>query len=58
LSNRRVLRAAHELGLRIPDDVSVVGYNNIAIAALPPIQLTSVDRAGLAMGPAPPGGGR
>jgi LacI family transcriptional regulator len=45
-------RAAHELGLRIPDDVSLVGYNNTAIAALTPVQLTSVDQAGHTMGAA------
>jgi len=45
-----VLRAVHELGLRVPDDVSVVGYNNIAFAAQPEIHLTTVDQAGFAMG--------
>ncbi|MFJ8951146.1 LacI family DNA-binding transcriptional regulator [Streptomyces sp. NPDC102381] len=45
-------RAAHELGLRIPDDVSLVGYNNTALAALAPVQLTSVDQAGQEMGAA------
>ncbi|MFE9045187.1 LacI family DNA-binding transcriptional regulator [Streptomyces sp. NPDC012421] len=45
-----VFRAAHELGLSIPGDVSLVGYNNTAIAALAPVQLTSVDQAGHTMG--------
>jgi LacI family transcriptional regulator len=45
-----IYRAAHELGLRIPDDVSLVGYNNTALAALAPVQLTSVDQAGHTMG--------
>jgi LacI family transcriptional regulator len=45
-------RAAHELGLRIPDDLSLVGYNNTAIAALTPVQLTSIDQAGHTMGAA------
>ncbi|MGW7265086.1 LacI family DNA-binding transcriptional regulator [Streptomyces sp. NPDC054842] len=45
-----VYRAAHELGLRIPRDVSLVGYNNTALAALAPVQLTSVDQAGHTMG--------
>ncbi|MET7597692.1 LacI family DNA-binding transcriptional regulator [Streptomyces sp. NPDC004082] len=45
-----VYRAAHELGLRIPQDVSLVGYNNTALAALAPVQLTSVDQAGHTMG--------
>jgi LacI family transcriptional regulator len=47
-----IYRAAHELGLRIPDDVSLVGYNNTALAALAPVQLTSVDQAGHTMGAA------
>ncbi|MDQ1034004.1 LacI family transcriptional regulator [Streptomyces sp. V3I8] len=45
-----VWRAAHELGLRVPQDVSLVGYNNTAIADLATVQLTSVDQAGHDMG--------
>ncbi|MCX5413970.1 LacI family DNA-binding transcriptional regulator [Streptomyces sp. NBC_00059] len=45
-----IYRAAHELGLRIPDDLSLVGYNNTALAALATVQLTSVDQAGHMMG--------
>src|SRR6478609_7848772 len=33
-----VYRAAAELGLDIPGDLSLVGYNNTAIAALAPVQ--------------------
>ncbi|CAM5712547.1 LacI family transcription regulator OS=Streptomyces glaucescens OX=1907 GN=SGLAU_08780 PE=4 SV=1 [Streptomyces glaucescens] len=47
-----IYRAAHELGLRIPDDLSLAGYNNTALAALAPVQLTSVDQAGHTMGSA------
>ena len=47
-----IFRAAHELGLRIPHDLSLVGYNNTALAALAPVQLTSVDQAGHTMGSA------
>jgi LacI family transcriptional regulator len=47
-----VFRAAAGLGLRIPDDLSLVGYNNTAISALSPVQLTSVDQAGAQMGSA------
>jgi LacI family transcriptional regulator len=47
-----IYRAAHELGLRIPDDLSLAGYNNTALAALAPVQLTSVDQAGHTMGAA------
>ncbi|MER7540412.1 LacI family DNA-binding transcriptional regulator [Streptomyces sp. NPDC097704] len=41
-----VLRAAHELGLRVPQDLSVVGADNIPVAALPQISLTTIDPAG------------
>ncbi|MEU6540699.1 LacI family DNA-binding transcriptional regulator [Streptomyces sp. NPDC047000] len=47
-----VYRAAHELGLSVPGDVSLVGYNNTAVAALAPVRLTSVDQAGHMMGSA------
>ncbi|MFF5787853.1 LacI family DNA-binding transcriptional regulator [Streptomyces sp. NPDC012693] len=45
-----IYRAADELGLSIPGDLSLVGYNNTAIASLAPVQLTSVDQAGRTMG--------
>ncbi|MER6957623.1 MULTISPECIES: LacI family DNA-binding transcriptional regulator [unclassified Streptomyces] len=45
-----VWRAAHELGLRVPEDVSIVGYNNTTVADLATVQLTSVDQAGHNMG--------
>jgi LacI family transcriptional regulator len=45
-----VFRAADELGLRIPQDLSLAGYNNTAVAALAPVRLTSVDQAGELMG--------
>ena len=41
-----VLRAAHELGRRVPDDVSVVGADNISVTALPQISLTTLDPSG------------
>jgi LacI family transcriptional regulator len=45
-----VFRAAAELGLRIPEDLSLAGYNNTSVAALAPVNLTSVDQAGVMMG--------
>ncbi|WP_435971692.1 LacI family DNA-binding transcriptional regulator [Streptomyces sp. Qhu_M48] len=45
-----VYRAADDLGLTVPGDVSLVGYNNTAVAALAPVRLTSVDQAGHTMG--------
>jgi LacI family transcriptional regulator len=41
-----VLRAAHELGLRVPQDLSVIGADNIPVSALPQISLTTIDPSG------------
>ncbi|NAZ87680.1 LacI family DNA-binding transcriptional regulator [Kineococcus indalonis] len=38
-----VLAAADDLGLRVPQDVSVAGYDDTSLAALRRIRLTSVD---------------
>jgi LacI family transcriptional regulator len=45
-----VLNAAYEAGLRIPEDISLAGYDNTSIAGLGPISLTSVDQDGHLMG--------
>ncbi|MDL2234959.1 LacI family transcriptional regulator [Christensenellaceae bacterium OttesenSCG-928-L17] len=37
-----ILRAADECGVRIPEDVSLLGFDNIAYAALPRIHLTTI----------------
>ena len=37
-----VMRAAFDLGLRIPEDLSLLGFNNIAYAAFPHINLASI----------------
>jgi LacI family transcriptional regulator len=45
-----VLEAAEELGLNIPHDLSLVGYDNIVYASLPRIQLTTVAQPAVEMG--------
>ncbi|TCC36475.1 LacI family DNA-binding transcriptional regulator [Kribbella speibonae] len=45
-----VLATCWEDGVRIPDELSVVGYDNSPTGALTPISLTSVDQAGHEMG--------
>jgi LacI family transcriptional regulator len=37
-----VLRAAHERGIKVPHDLSVVGYDDVSIAGHPLISLTTV----------------
>ncbi|MEO3860630.1 LacI family DNA-binding transcriptional regulator [Acrocarpospora sp. B8E8] len=44
------LAAVHEAGLSVPQDVSIAGYDNTLLAALPIIALTSVDQDGFSMG--------
>ncbi|MCL6670350.1 LacI family DNA-binding transcriptional regulator [Streptomyces panaciradicis] len=44
------LSAAEELGLRVPHDVSVVGYDNTSISRLRHVWLTTVDGAGHEVG--------
>ena len=45
-----VLEAADELGLSIPEDLSLVGYDDISYASLPRIQLTTVAQPTFEMG--------
>ena len=39
-----LMSAAHELGMRIPQDVAVVGYDNSRLCGLAQISLTSIDQ--------------
>lgn len=39
-----VMKAADEAGLRIPEDVSLLGFDNITYTSLPKINLTTVDQ--------------
>jgi DNA-binding LacI/PurR family transcriptional regulator len=43
LSAVGVLAAADELGLRVPEDLSVVGYDNTVYSRLPRLSLTTID---------------
>ncbi|MEN8582981.1 LacI family DNA-binding transcriptional regulator [Burkholderia sp. RS01] len=45
-----VLAGLHEAGVRVPEDFSVVGYDNVFAASLPQVGLTSVDQSGIEMG--------
>ncbi len=45
-----VLEAAEDLGLSVPKDLSLVGYDDIGYASLPRIQLTTVAQPAFEMG--------
>jgi LacI family transcriptional regulator, galactose operon repressor len=41
-----VLRAAEERGIRVPDDLSVAGYDNIYASTIGRVSLTTIDQSG------------
>lgn len=45
-----VLAGLYEAGVKVPEEFSVVGYDNVFSASLPQIALTSVDQSGVEMG--------
>ena len=45
-----MLAAAHEIGVRVPKDISVVGYDNIPLSAFTVPPLTTVDQPKEALG--------
>jgi LacI family transcriptional regulator len=47
-----VLRAAEEQGLRVPEDLTVVGYDNIYTSTINRVSLTTVDQSGRETGAA------
>jgi LacI family transcriptional regulator len=46
----RVLEAAHVLGLRVPQDLAVIGYDNSNLARMTFVNLASIDQSGPRIG--------
>ena len=45
-----ILNLARQLGLRVPEDLALIGYDNSPVADLPLIGLASIDQAGARLG--------
>lgn len=46
----QLLGVAADRSIRVPEDISVIGFDNSSVAALPQIALTSVDQSGTSLG--------
>ncbi len=45
-----ILSAAHRLGIRVPQDLALIGYDNSPVAGLSMVDLTSIDQDGPRLG--------
>jgi LacI family transcriptional regulator len=45
-----LISEAHRLGIRVPEDLAVIGYDNSPMAALSMVDLSSVDQDGPRLG--------
>ena len=45
-----ILNVARQMGLRVPEDLALIAYDNSPVAALPLIDLASIDQAGHRLG--------
>ena len=45
-----LINQARAMGLRVPQDLAIVGYDNTPVAALPLIDLSSIDQSGRRLG--------
>ena len=45
-----VRNLAHRLGIAVPDDLAILGYDNSSVAALPLVDLSSIDQEGRGQG--------
>lgn len=45
-----LINAAKMAGIKVPQDLAIIGYDNSRVAALPLISLTSIDQSGQALG--------
>lgn len=45
-----LINAAKMAGIRVPEDLAIIGYDNSRVAALPLVNLTSIDQSGRRLG--------